>query len=235
MDPSSLTHTFCPSGGTDPRAPRSLHHRHRKTGPFPGPIPPNQDCPGRPPLSLFPPFLPLKTPAGGGRGPPAPPFLTIKSSRCEKRTSRSRLPVRVECCSVPGPGYTSTHSTHGTGAAKPAPPARPLGGLSPTAATRHGGDKNDPPTPGITLQNSAQGPRVRIQLLPLAHTPLPRLSDFTPDHPQPLPWSISRCPHPHISWASVCTRTQGEGRKTPRFLIEKPRECAIPSQQEGKK
>lgn len=154
-----------PLGEPTPELPRTSG----KSGPFPGPIPPNQDCPGKPPRSHFPPFQPLKTPAGERDRDPTPsPLLTIKASRCDKRTSRSRLAVRVEWCSVPGPAHPSTHGTNTTGAAKPAPTcAAPRGA---PAATRHGGDKKDPPTPGITLQNSAQGPRVRIRLLPLAHT-----------------------------------------------------------------
>lgn len=223
MGPSSLAHTFCPgapAGGTHPRASQNLHHRHGRTRSISRPRPSKAGLPGKTTTVTLSALSASMTPAGGGQGPRAPPpVLTIKASRCDKRTSRSRLPVRVECCSVPGPAYPSTHGTKHNRSRRTRPTcAAPRGA---PAATRHGRDKDDPPTPGITLQNSAQGPRVPIRLLPLAQTPLPRLSDFTPDHPQPLPWSISRCPHPHISWASVCTRTQGEGRKTPRFFNRK--------------
>lgn len=85
----------------------------------------------------------------------------------------------------------------------------------------------DLPQPGSPSEPQ-RGPRGSSRPgFPLTRAPLPHgLSDFALDHLQLLLWSIFQLPHPHISWAAFAPERSGggeggEGRKTPRFLIEK--------------
>lgn len=119
---------------------------------------------GKPPRwSHFPPFGPLKDTGRRRTGTPRPPARSsqLKLSRCDRRTSRSRQGMRwKECCSqCARAGFLIL--THGTNTTPepPNPPHLHSPSRGAPAATQRGGNKNDPPTAGITLQNSAQGAR----------------------------------------------------------------------------
>lgn len=120
-----------------------------------------------------------------------------------------------------------------TGAAEPAPPARPLGGLP----LRHGTDGTRMILPHLgspsKIQLRARGSRSGC--CPLHKLPFP---DF-PTSPRII---RSRCrgaspgvPTPTSAGHQFAPERRGRGGRHPDFLIEKPRECAIPSQQEGEK
>lgn len=130
---------------------------------------------------------------------------------------------RNAAVSVPEPVSSSSHTAQTQPRSLQTRPTctAPLGGLP----LRHSaeGIKMILPQLGSPSKIQLKGPGgLHPAAAPCTHTlSLPETFRLHPDHPQPLPWSISRCPHPHISWASVCTRTQGEGRKTPRFFNRK--------------
>lgn len=237
MGPSSLAHTFCPgapAGGTHPRASQNLHHRHGRTRSISRPRPSKAGLPGKTTTVTLSALSASMTPAGGGQGPRAPP----QSSQLKlPGVTRGRPGHGCRCgwnAAVCQGRVTHPHTAQNTtGAAEPAPPARPLGGLP----LRHGTDGTRMILPHLgspsKIQLRARGSRSGC--CPLHKLPFP---DF-PTSPRII---RSRCrgaspgvPTPTSAGHQFAPERRGRGGRHPDFLIEKPRECAIPSQQEGEK
>lgn len=224
-----------------PRSRRgSITSAGERAGAFPGPLPLQQhrqpSPAGAPPgVAPSPLLAPRDTGGRGRRRSPAPHGAAFPRGKRGRRGHG--LPMGVQCCSVRGTTLrVYTRSRNPTGAPQTCPPSPRSSRPSPCDAA---GEPPPPPGPlARPLQKSSSGragphtPPARTRS-PLAGTLRLYLgSSAAPAVERSVSPSF---PTPTSAGHNLHQHGKGEGKKPPRFLIEKAYEPAIPSRQEGKK